>query len=486
MTKRRELRSIASIVALATALLLPSLSLVPLGGIWLWQNGWLLHWAVGAALVVSTVYAIERWFLRHLAEPRDADNGSSGGVPTTGWTPAETSAWEAVQEVATRIDAERLDSRDAVLELGRATIEAVARRLHPEVAEPVWQFTLPEALAIAERVSRRMGKFVETSLPLSDRLTVAQVLALYRWRGAIGVAERAYDVWRLIRIANPMTAATQELRERLARQMLAWGQTHVTERLARAYVEEVGRAAIDLYGGRLKSRRDADLALGEPTSQETIDQTTTEPLRLLLAGHSQRSIAEVARLLGAGDMSVQKAGQVHTLPFAGSSADRDRIPPLHLTFASSSGDNTKARERVAREAVASDLIVWATASQTGDSVRGAIDSIRETYAALRHRRTPPMLVVITDGSDGSGAGDAAKIASDLGVDAASIVVLSESASDATDAEHLWARLSAIAPDALHARTTRLAAAPRRWRDWGRTLSQTVNAGRTIARTFGKR
>ncbi len=245
--------SIVTVVALVIALAMPALSLIPLGSLWLWQHGLLLHWAIGAVIFVGGAVLAERWFLRRIGV---AGNGpvesTSETAPEPGWSPAEETAWKDVQAIAASIDSSRLTSRDAVLTLGLDTISAVARRLHPEVADPVWRFTVPEAFGIIEQVSRRLGTFTRTSIPLSDRMTVAQMLALYRWRGAVGVAERAYDIWRLVRLVNPMTAATQEVRERLSRQMLAWGQAHVTERLARAYVDEVGRAAIDLYGGRLR------------------------------------------------------------------------------------------------------------------------------------------------------------------------------------------------------------------------------------------
>ena len=59
-------------------------------------------------------------------------------------------------------------------------------------------------------------------------------------------------MWRAIRFLNPATAIASEVRERLSKEMMAWGKDYLGQRLARVYVEEVGRAAIDLYGGRLR------------------------------------------------------------------------------------------------------------------------------------------------------------------------------------------------------------------------------------------
>ena len=144
-----------------------------------------------------------------------------------------------------------------------------------------------EELQYFERLLGRLLNLVQGVTP--DRLPAPSVPGTTDMLSTDGSSLSTQAIVRIVE-------AQEVERQRLARQMLAWGQTHVTERLARAYVEEVGRAAIDLYGGRLKSRRDADLAPGEPTSQEAIDRTTVQPLRLLLAGPSQRSVAEVARL----------------------------------------------------------------------------------------------------------------------------------------------------------------------------------------------
>ena len=148
---------------------------------------------------------------------------------------------------------ERLSSRDAVLGLGLETIELVAGRLHPERRDPLLQFTVPEALAVIEQASTNLRTFLELrSLPLGDRITVAQLMWLYRWRGALQLAEKGYDLWRIVRLLNPVSAATQEVRERFTRQLYDMGREHLAGRRARAFVSEVGRAAIDLYGGNLR------------------------------------------------------------------------------------------------------------------------------------------------------------------------------------------------------------------------------------------
>ena len=257
------------LLSVGIGLVLPSLTLIPLGSLWLWERGLILYWAAATGLLVGIAAVVQRHLLRQptLHTP-NADAVDNDGIlaDMAAWTPLELLAWQDVVALAGRVDPGRVTSQDDALALGLETIEAVAHRIHPEVRQPVWQFTVPEAFAMLERVSRRLGAFVDEHVPLSDRLTVAQALALYRWRGALGVAEKAYDIWRVVRMANPVTAATNEARERLSKHLMKWGREHVTRQLAEAYVKEVGRAAIDLYGGRL--------GVGHRALATTINDTT--------------------------------------------------------------------------------------------------------------------------------------------------------------------------------------------------------------------
>ena len=77
-------------------------------------------------------------------------------------------------------------------------------------------------------------------------------MAIYRWRSVVELAESIFDLWRIIRLMNPLSAITQEMREKVTRRIYAWGRDELARRIARAYVHEVGRASIDLYGGRLR------------------------------------------------------------------------------------------------------------------------------------------------------------------------------------------------------------------------------------------
>ena len=209
-------RRTASLILIAIGLFIPALSLIPLGSLWLWQHGYLLYWTGFAFAAVMAVYLTQR----HLLPPPKALEAASDAPPPPAdldgptrdlaWSPAEEMAWTEVQALARRTDPERIASTDGLWRLAQDTIATVAQKLHKGRDDPLWQFTTPEALAIIERVSRRLRMIVLDRVPFGDRLTVAQALAIYRWRGAVDVAERAYDVWRIVRLANPATAAANE------------------------------------------------------------------------------------------------------------------------------------------------------------------------------------------------------------------------------------------------------------------------------------
>ena len=174
-------------------LALPLLSLVPLGSYWLWQNGYLIPWAIAACISTVAAWAAQRWLLAPIRGVPAAVATDPGAIMPgdTTWTPAEQAAWAKVQDIVKLTDPALLGSRETLLELGQRTVETVATSLHPERKDPLLQFTAPEALALVERVAGRLDTFVRESVPLGDRLTLAQLKALYEWRGAIEMAEQA-------------------------------------------------------------------------------------------------------------------------------------------------------------------------------------------------------------------------------------------------------------------------------------------------------
>jgi len=265
-TAQRSAHVIIALIALS----LPTLSLLPLGGLYLWEKGYLLIWALAALTSVALIYALQWMMLRNPPARIDVS-------PPDPWlddfsTPAEKSAWSDVRTLAQSTDPAEIDSSDAAFDLAVKTIGTVAKTMHPDHKSPEWNFTLPEALAITERVSRRLSRFIIDTVPFGDRMTVAQFLSLYRARRVIDIADKAYDVWRVVRLLNPATAATNEARERLTRAIFSWGKDHVTRRVTEAYIEEIGRAAIDLYSGRLRVAGTAAAASGPPI----IDQEAPE------------------------------------------------------------------------------------------------------------------------------------------------------------------------------------------------------------------
>src|SRR6185312_2984105 len=235
-------------------LLLPTLALIPLGSLWLWQHGYLIHWAIATLACTLIAYIFERTTLSAAPSRVDSSDAVAEAVAVgTGEAERRRIAAEAaVKVLAKGASTNDIGSWNDLLNTGLKTVETVAKVYHPDRQDPMLRFTVPEALTLIEQVSGRLRPIFEGIIPLGSRLTVAQFAQIYRWRGVYDVAERAWSLWRVARMINPATAATYEMRERLSKSIMHWVKDTITGRLARAYIQEVGAAAVDLYSGELR------------------------------------------------------------------------------------------------------------------------------------------------------------------------------------------------------------------------------------------
>lgn len=491
-------------VLLVVALLLPTLSLVPLGSLWLWEHGYIIGWAIGTCIAVAAAYYLQSWLIVPL--PREPTQEAAEPADP-GWTPRQSEAWDDVTQLAASVEADRMSSRDAALALALETVEVVARRLHPERRDSLLQFTVPEALAVVERASGNLRNLIVSSFPLGDRITVAQVMWLYRWRGALRLAEKGYDLWRIVRLLNPAAAATQELRERFTRQMYEMGREHLARRLARAFVREIGRAAIDLYGGNLRvsaEQASTHVTAGSRRDLTAVEARQAEPVRILVAGQT-----------GAGKSSLINAlagaveATVDVLPAtAGFTAYEltHRDLPTALIVDSPGLTATGQLQGLVDAADMSDAMLWVvSASRAARSIDAqALAAVRAHFAAAPRRRSPPMLLVLTHVDrlrpfgEWSPPYDLARAAreksrsilaamqaagAELGFAAGDIVPVRVDAAAPYNVDAVWARIVELMPDAQRARLLRTLCDIRSASAWAAIWPQAVNAGRVIKGTF---
>jgi uncharacterized protein len=489
------------------ALLLPLFSLLPLGWIWLWERGYALTWIAGALAISVCAYLVQAFALRRSVAqtPIPALTGEGDVPPDPGWTVREQAAWAAVEAIATAVRPDELTDRDKVLNLGLRTIEAVARQIHPEDRNPLWKFTVPEALALVERVSADLRPFVIDNVPLGDQLTVGQVIKIYRWRSAIGFAERAYDIWRLVRLVNPVTAAAQEARERITKHLYASVRDQLARQLARGYIREVGRAAIDLYGGRLRVSASA-LAdhVSASTQRDRRSPPIAEPLRVLIAGQTASGKSSLVNAL-----SKDVGALIDALPATQTfQAYEMQLAGLKSSLVIDSpgiGATPKELRKFCERAGEADLIVWALAADRArDEVdREAIAGIRKHFLDRPHRRQPPIIIALTHiDTISPGRAPAAEqtsvvraaveaVADNLEVDVADVVPVSVAAGrEPYNVGRLCERIAAHTPEAQRAQFLRLMedAAPR----WsitrlGKQASNAVlSAARAVTPAYFKR
>lgn len=496
-------------------LALPFLLLIPLGVLWLWQEGWLLWWLIGAAILALAGYVPAWWWRRSQRARLAADGGEErppDSEPGTEWSPRDLEAWQEVREIAAAVDRDIVTDRDRLLGAARETIERVARHYHPEERDPIWSFTVPELLMLTERVSVRLRMVVTDHVPAAHLIEAGHLLRIWGYRPMAATGMRVFrhlhNAWRVTRMTNPVTALLAEARQHLVGAAMTEAGDWLRSEGARIWVEEVGRAAIELYSGRLRidTERLHKLAATEGAGQGVSEAGLPGPLRVLVAGRVNAGKSSLVNAL-LGEPAAGVAATRLTERSSGYRLAHETLPEGLLV--DTPGLNSPADiERLVERAWQSDLLLWVVSADGGDLTldRGTLNAIRTRFAADPRRSPIPIAVIVSridrlgqadewdppyplDATDGGGARAAAirarlaGVAEGLEVPLAYVVGARLDPPERTwNLDRIWALLGACYPEARRCRAQRLqleAAGT----DWKKVLHQTAGAARLLKRRF---
>jgi len=502
---------IAGVLLGALLLAAPFVAAFGLGLFWLYQHGLLLVWIGVAAAVAGGLWLVAFAARRRLRARARAQAREPVRPPEADWAPQEQAAWDEVMRLSGEADPEMVTDQQRLLQAGVETLRAVAAHYHPEQDDPLWEFTLPEALLLSERLSVRLRRLLLEEVPFSHSIRVGQVLRLWGYRpmvsSGLAYGRQAWQVYRLARLANPLHALASELRELFTQELSGAAREHLLRRIARIWVEEVGRAAIELYSGRLQ--RDAD-ALAELARAEERTNAPTESLpgraRVVLAGRTQGGKSSLVNALagefraGTDALPLTPVAQGHVL----SLPDGAEILLVDTPGLGGPMDTAALIEAVAD----ADMLLWVVPAHRADRAgdREALQAVRDWFAQRPQRRQPPLRVVASHIDRLSPARDWAPpyridppedrrkaqgiaaareaVADDLGVPPEHVIPARLDAAAPYNVDRVAAELQASLPAMQQTRRARLLRQPQD--TWRQALRQARRGGGRLLRQLRRR
>jgi uncharacterized protein len=484
---------------------LPVLALVPLGLMWLWQHDAVLLW-VAAATASFLVAGLLIGAARRPRAPilRDRDSQTPAAPPDSDWSAHDKAAWQRVLAFSEQVSGDILGDQKAAMAAARGVIAEVATHYRPDEAQPILQFTMPEALLLIERISRRSRRLIVNAVPGSRRLRIGHLLWLNQARKtAMAVAHTGSRVWRVgLWVLNPVAAVFSEARRTLQGYATNELSALLADRVARIVTEEIGRAAINLYSGRLQADMDE---LGEDHLAAPAEPPP--PLHVLIAGKVNAGKSSLLNaLLGEvrAAVDVLPATDQASTYRLGETADRPAIELVDSTGL----DRPEQIDGLTELAAASDLVVWVSAANDAARQldRALLDRLRARFREDPALDMPPVLVVMShidrlrpyqewsppydvaqpqDVKAGNIRQAMEALAQDLDIELADVVPARLDHGQLYNTDAIWSAILALQDEARRGQLLRILRLTGRGGSFAEVAMQMIGAGRLIAATLSR-
>ena len=380
--------------------LLPFAAAMVLGFVWLGQQGYFLHFVVATATVLGLA-RIPR-LIAHIRRKRRAKEEAApyAGPLVAGnpeWTETEARAYKAISATI----AERLSEPVAWPQLSPMAFEVLdlaADKLSGGKRKAL-DFSVPEALLLADRILTRLRQDLRDTVPFSDTISLRTLFWLWQNRAWFQYGSSAASwMWRAKRMmTSPIVSIAQEVQN-----LIISGTTDTLKLVGsttaqRVVLEEVARAAIDLHSGALRFT-DAELLEIQLASDATDARSIAEPdvpLRLLLVGQVSAGKSSLVNALAAEDLT-----ETDMAPTTDGLMRHDlTIGGMEFKVIDSQGlDGSRAAEdRMLSEMMQCDMILWVMrANRPARAPDAAL--LQRFEAALDtdpKRRRPPVIIALT-------------------------------------------------------------------------------------------
>ena len=426
------------IVAVAVV---PLITLLVLGLMYLWQNQWLFFITVIWLAATVAGYLVFKFLGRKTAASTDAVVVDTTTLPTqldkrADWTETDLSIWN---DIVAQIE-QLLEERPEWQMLPEVGIELLAgisvsytvqgrQRSHAltkmsgAASKAAYGFSVPEILLVLAETSRRYRQLLLSHVPLAEKIDVSSMLSIYKRQDQIRTgANWLYRIRRTARLINPLAALMAELRDQLTDRLFAHMSDKVQHDLKRLLLQELAQVSMDLYSGRLKSSSEE---LQRYRSQAYANDVNAladpvEPLRVVIIGQVSTGKSSLVNALTAqleaqtDVLPTTDRTTVHTLRWNTGKSDGskpDGLAPegsaedvtpdteqtLHLVDTVGLVDDKASVETclgIAREA---DLLVWlvrATQPARGPDAT-LYDAFVDSFRQVPDRRPPPVLLLMT-------------------------------------------------------------------------------------------
>lgn len=292
-----------------------------------WGISWI--WAIGILVFVGWRWLLVKWtqpalqqiqsVMAEVTEELEADLPTSAPVSTHLATQqAEVALQKLLEE--SRTDPPIWEDGGVFWRRCQQLVETVAKAYYPQVKHPLLNIYVPQAYGLIRGTVDDLDIWMQKLAPALNQVTVGQAYQAYEFYQQVEPSAR--KIWRAWSLAqwllNPVAAiarrATQRYSDQANQQLLA----NLGQLLREAALQNLGRQAIALYGGKA-----AGVALPTPVTPQVQTQTLREILSQAQPpkGLEQKPV----NILLAGRTGAGKSSLINTL-FVEQRADVDVLP----------------------------------------------------------------------------------------------------------------------------------------------------------------